>query len=159
MRACVPRGPTLRPRAPGQAAAFTPRLAEIRLLARALRTRCTRASANIASMNSIDNGSVTNALACAAELRPLGLSDSLELLLLLRDNAPERYVRAAFRWHARYVSEARGVTLEEGQALLATLVALAGERKRNAAFALPELLSRRGFERSCEVLVAWSRAS
>jgi hypothetical protein len=31
------------------------------------------------------------------------------------------------------------------------------ERKRNAAFALAELVSRRGLERPCETLVAWAR--
>jgi hypothetical protein len=43
---------------------------------------------------SLDNGSVTNALAAAAELKPLGLTDSLELLLLLCDRAREKYGRA-----------------------------------------------------------------
>jgi hypothetical protein len=105
----------------------------------------------------LDAGSVTHALACAAELRPLGLSDSLALLLLLRDKAPERCGRAALRWHARFVQE-NDVELSEGQAVLAALAALAGTRKRNAAFALADLLSRRGLERPCETLVAWARA-
>jgi hypothetical protein len=39
----------------------------------------------------------------------------------------------------------------------AALGLLDGERKRNAAFALVELLSRRGLERPCELLVAWAR--
>ena len=37
------------------------------------------------------------------------------------------------------------VSLEEAQATLAALVLLAGERKGNAAFALADLLSRRGW--------------
>jgi hypothetical protein len=49
------------------------------------------------------------------------------------------------------------MTLEEAQAVLAALVLMAGDRKRNAAFALAELLSRRGLERPCETLVAWAR--
>jgi hypothetical protein len=105
----------------------------------------------------LDNGSVTNALACAAELKPLGLTDSLELLLLIREKAPERYGRAALRWHSRFVREVPGVELDEAQAILATLAVLAGERKRSAAFALAELLIRRGFEQPCELLVAWAR--
>jgi hypothetical protein len=48
-------------------------------------------------------------------------------------------------------------SLEEAQAVLAALVLLAGERKSNAAYALAELLSRRGLERPCERLVAWAR--
>jgi hypothetical protein len=42
-------------------------------------------SAHARLRRSLDSGSVTNALATAAELKPLGLTDSLELLLLLRD--------------------------------------------------------------------------
>jgi len=41
---------------------------------------------------SLDIGSVTNALAAAAEIKPLGLTDSLELLLPLCDRG-----RPAFR--------------------------------------------------------------
>ena len=89
---------------------------------------------------SLDSGSVTNALAAAAELKPLGLTDSLELLLLLRDKLPEKYPHAPLHWHARLVCEVSSVDLVEGQAVLAALAALAGERKRNAAFALAELL-------------------
>ncbi len=50
------------------------------------------------------------------------------------------------------------MSLEEAQAILAALVLLAGERKRNAAFALADLLSRRGLEPLCETLVGWARA-
>jgi hypothetical protein len=49
------------------------------------------------------------------------------------------------------------VTFEEAQAVLAALALLAGDRKRDAAFALAELLSRRGLERPCETPVAWAR--
>ena len=49
------------------------------------------------------------------------------------------------------------VSLEEAQAILAALIVMAGERKGNAVFALRNLLSRRGLERSCELLVAWAR--
>jgi hypothetical protein len=49
------------------------------------------------------------------------------------------------------------VSLEEAQAILAALVLMAGERKRNAAFALADLLSRRGLESPCEALVAWAK--
>jgi hypothetical protein len=41
--------------------------------------------------------------------------------------------------------------------MLAALVVMAGERKENAAFALADVLSRRGLERPCELLVAWAR--
>jgi hypothetical protein len=47
------------------------------------------------------------------------------------------------------------VSLEKAPAVLA-VIPLAGERTRNAALALAELLSRRGLEPSCETLVAWA---
>jgi hypothetical protein len=57
-----------------------------------------------------------------------------------------REVRAGgtARWHGRLCREV-DVSLEEAQETLAALVLLAGERKGNAAFALADLLSRRGW--------------
>ena len=106
---------------------------------------------------SLDNRSLTNALAAAAELRPLPLSDSLELLLLVAEKDAERFPRLALRWHGRLCRE-HNLSLEEAIAVLAALVLLGGERKQNAAYALAELLSRRGMERPCKALVAWARA-
>jgi hypothetical protein len=103
-----------------------------------------------------DRGNLTEALSAGSELEHVGLTEALELCLLLRDKAPERFPRAALRWHGRFCREV-DVTLEEAQAVLAALVLLAGERKRNAAFALAELLSRQGLERACETLGAWAR--
>lgn len=48
------------------------------------------------------------------------------------------------------------MSLDEAQAVLVALVLLAGERKGNAAYALAQLLTRRGLERPCETLVAWA---
>jgi hypothetical protein len=93
----------------------------------------------------LDRGSVTEALSSASELEHVGLTEALELCLLLRDKAPERYPRAALRWHGRLCREV-DVSLEEAQAILAALLVMAGERKRNGAFPLAELLSRRGLE-------------
>jgi hypothetical protein len=91
--------------------------------------------------------------ALASELEHVGLTEALELCLLLADKAPERFGRAALRWHGRFCREV-DVSLEEAQAVLAALALLAGKRKHNAAFALADLLSRRGMERPCETLVA-----
>jgi hypothetical protein len=104
----------------------------------------------------LDRGNVTEALSSVSELQHVGLAEALELTLLLRDKVPERFPRAALRWHGRYCREV-DVSLEEAQAVLATLGALAGQRRCNAALALAELLSRRGLERACEVLVGWAR--
>jgi hypothetical protein len=104
----------------------------------------------------LDRGNVTEALSSASELEHVGLTEALELCLLLRDKDPERYPRAALRWHGRLCREV-DVSLEEAQATLAALVLMAGERKGNAAFALADLLIRRGLEHPCETLVAWAR--
>jgi hypothetical protein len=104
----------------------------------------------------LDRRNVTEALSAASELEVVGLGEALELCLLLRDKTPERYPRAALRWHGRLCREV-DVSLEEAQAILAALVVMAGERKGNAAFALADLLSRRGLERPCGTLVAWAR--
>jgi hypothetical protein len=85
----------------------------------------------------------------------LGLSEALELCLVLCDQEPEKFSRAAVRWHGRYCREVRDVTLEEAQAVLATLALLPTIRERGAS-ALSDLLYRRGLERAGETLNAWA---
>jgi hypothetical protein len=46
---------------------------------------------------------------------------------------------------------------EEAQAILAALALLSTDRKRNATFALAELLGRRGSEWPCETPITWAR--
>jgi hypothetical protein len=104
----------------------------------------------------LDRQNVTEALSAASELQHVGLAEALELCLLLRDKAPESYPRAALRWHGRLCREV-DVSLEEAQAVLAALALMATKQKSNAAFALADLMSRRGLERPCETLVAWAR--
>jgi hypothetical protein len=69
----------------------------------------------------LDRGNVTEALSAASELPHVGLSEALQLCLLLRDKAPEKFPRAALRWHGRFCREV-DVSLEEAQAVLAALV-------------------------------------
>ena len=104
----------------------------------------------------LDGENVTEALSAASELGFVGLADALELTLLLADKEPEKYDRAAARWHVRFVYDSKNVSLGESLAVLALLAAIPGNR--SAAQALAELLSRRrGMERPCEALVAWAR--
>jgi hypothetical protein len=112
-------------------------------------------SAFIRFRRAVDRQNVTEALSAASELQHVGLAEALELCLLLRDKEPKRYPRPALRWHGRLCGEV-DVSLEEAQAILAALGVMAGERKGNAAYALADLLSRRGLERPCETLVAWA---
>jgi hypothetical protein len=103
----------------------------------------------------LDHANVTEALSAAGELQHVGLVEALELCLLVCDQAPEKYGRAALRWHGRYCREVRDVTLEEAQAVLATLALLPTIRERGAS-ALSDLLYRRGLERAGETLNAWA---
>jgi len=60
----------------------------------------------------------------AAELPHVALKDALEVCLLLRDQDPERFERAAVRWLGRFALEAREVTLEAVQRAAAALDAM-----------------------------------
>ena len=73
----------------------------------------------------VDRGDPTATLSAAAELTQLGLTDALEVCLVLRSD-PTRFERAIVRWHARYVSERRDLGSAESAAVLALLAALAG---------------------------------
>jgi hypothetical protein len=84
----------------------------------------------------LDRHNVTEALSAAAELEHVGLTEALELVLLLHAKAPDRFGRAALRWHGRYCREVADVDLDEGQAVLAALSALRSKRKAAAARAL-----------------------
>jgi hypothetical protein len=104
----------------------------------------------------LDCRNVTEALSAAAELQFVGLTEALELTLLLADGELAKYERAALRWHLRFVYESKNVDIRESQAVLILLAAIPANRL--AAVALAELLSRRRcLERTCEVLVAWAR--
>ena len=50
--------------------------------------------------------------AAAAELPSVRLDDALEICVVLRDAAPERYERAAVRWLARFAVERADATVE-----------------------------------------------
>jgi hypothetical protein len=62
-------------------------------------------SAYMRFRRALDRGNVTEALSAASELQFVALAEALELTLLLADKEPEKYERAAFRWHARLVQE------------------------------------------------------
>ena len=104
----------------------------------------------------LDREDITEALSAASELGFVGLAEALELTLLLADKAPEKYERAALRWHGRFALDSKNVDLRESVAVLSLLAAIPANRF--AALALAELLSRRrGMARPCEALVAWAR--
>jgi hypothetical protein len=106
----------------------------------------------------LDRGNVSEALSAASELQFVGLAEALELTLLLVDDEPKKYGRAATRWHLRFAQEVPNVDVRESLAVLSLLVAIPANRL--AASALAEFLSRRRCcERIAEALVRWARAA
>jgi hypothetical protein len=101
------------------------------------------------------HGNLTEALSAAGELPHVGLAEALELVLLLCDRDPEKFSRAAVRWHGRYCREV-DASLEEAQAVLAALGALRSRRREQSAHALADLIYRRGLERGCEGVMRWT---
>jgi hypothetical protein len=105
--------------------------------------------------DALDSGNVAEALTAASALPHVGIVEALELVLLLCDEEPERFSRAAVRWTCRFCSETRA-GLDEAQAVLAALGALRGPRREAAAAALSDLIYRRGLERASEALIRWA---
>ena len=61
-------------------------------------------SAYMRFRRALDRGNVTEALSAASELQFVALAEALELTLLLAEREPEKYERAAARWHVRFVA-------------------------------------------------------
>jgi len=113
-------------------------------------------SAYMRFRRALDRGNALEARATGAELGELPLSDALELLLLIARKEPDRYGRAALRWHARYVRQIRDVTPGEAQAILALLLLLNGQRGRAAAKALAMLLEGPSARQAPTLLLRWA---
>lgn len=77
----------------------------------------------------------------ARELLSLALNDALDLCVLIAELQPERFERAAVRWHGRLEVEAQLLTLAESQLALAALNAL-GAGDKDAVEILRRLLRR-----------------
>jgi len=63
-------------------------------------------------------GNAHIALAAAADLKRDGLTDALSLLLLIREDEPVLYDKAAVRWFARYAAEDRYLLLRDARELI-----------------------------------------
>src|SRR4051812_16726148 len=97
------------------------------------------------------------ALATAAELPRVPLPEALAICLLLLETQPQRFEKAALRWHARLCREGR-LTLPEAALALAALGALAAGRVEPGAQALTAVLDERGLEEPAGVVAAWLEA-
>ena len=82
----------------------------------------------------LERGSLTAGRAAVANLRgPPPLDDALVICLLLRDQEPDRYERAALKWLGRLLLEQRGVSLRHAELAAAYLAAWADPARRGAA--------------------------
>ncbi len=90
----------------------------------------------------IDAGDLPFVRRYAREDGTIRLDDALRVCLLIRDQDPERFERAAVRWLGRFVLEARDATLEEARVAAESLEELRTDA--NTAMAeLAELCIRR----------------
>jgi len=96
-------------------------------------------------------GNVALVAAAAAELPSVSLADALEVCLAFRDD-PERYARAAVRWHGRLCLEARGMTAAEAHLALSCLQALPTRSGQAAAGTLAEVCRSHGLSRAAAAL-------
>lgn len=91
----------------------------------------------------LDQGDLARVHALAAEMSHVPLGDALRICLLLRDNADQRYGRAAVRWLGRFALEAPDATLVELREAAVALEALP-ERPDSAMEVLSRLCIRHG---------------
>jgi hypothetical protein len=116
------------------------------------------ASHYAAFRRALDRGSLTLALAEARELPQVDLADALCLVLLIREQAPARYTRAAARWLARWLGETPHATLEEAGLVLGALGALhprAAADPRAGAVALMAVSRQNGHPAIEQALRRW----
>lgn len=94
--------------------------------------------------------------AACAELPRVGLVEALEVCLVYRDAAPDRFGRVIARWHSRYVAEQRA---DEAEAafVLSCLRALAVPICAGAAAdALVALFEQRGLQQASRAVERWA---
>ncbi len=72
----------------------------------------------------IERGNLIEAESAIRELKQVGLRDALDYVDLLATRAPERFERAALRWHSRFEAEHPGLTLTDSLLALSSLQAL-----------------------------------
>jgi hypothetical protein len=91
----------------------------------------------------VERGNLLRAEAAARQLGRLSLTDALEFCDLLARQAPERFERAALRWHARWAAERKPSSFAEAQLALVCLQLLgSGSNRANALTMLRHLTKR-----------------
>jgi hypothetical protein len=90
----------------------------------------------------LDRGLLLEAEATARELGSLSLTDALDYCDLLARLAPDRYERAALRWHGRWEAEGKPLSLREAQLALTCLQLLTDGDRAIALTVLRHLAKR-----------------
>ena len=90
----------------------------------------------------VDHGNLLEADAAARQLGQLNLPDALEFCDLLARLAPNRFERAALRWHGRWTTEATPSSLAESQLALTCLQLLTSDH-RGVALSLLRHMAKR----------------
>ena len=99
-------------------------------------------------------GNALIARAAAAELEQVPLGEAIAVTLLIADQEPELYDRAAVRLIGRMCLELRGLSVGEAQLAAAALATLR-ESRQAAAVALAELCGRYRLTSAVEALDAY----
>ncbi len=115
-------------------------------------TMTSQGSAHGRFQRAIKRGHLFHAELAAREMGHLPLADALALALLIADAEPKRWPRAAARWHARFVLEAKGIGFDESALALAAVGALPGEHRELAAQTLRHLVHSHGLASVADVL-------
>jgi hypothetical protein len=79
----------------------------------------------------------------------IGLADALSLLLLIREDEPGLYDKAAVRWFAKYASEDRYLLLRDARELIDLLDGV-GRHDQVAVVRLERLLRARGYDEEAD---------
>ncbi len=93
----------------------------------------------------LKTGNAHIALAAAPELRKVGLADALSLVLLIREDNPVLYDKAAVRWFARYAADDRYLMLRDARELIDLLDGV-GRHDQDAVVRLERWLRARGYD-------------
>jgi hypothetical protein len=93
----------------------------------------------------LKTGNAHLALAAAAEVRQVGLADALSLLLLIREDKPVLYDKAAVRWFAKYGADDRYLLLRDARELVDLLDGI-GRHDQVAVVRLERWLRARGYD-------------
>jgi hypothetical protein len=95
----------------------------------------------------IERRHLTAAESAARELGRLSLPDALALCFLIAETDPARFGRAAARWHARFVLEAKGLDVVASRRLLNALASPTDAAARTTIAELARLHGVPGLER------------